>query len=216
MNWQTRSLSPVYKRLTDVRKLLTVRDSAPVRSLGALRALGTERGTSYPKGRGLFHQVLWVALSSLVFTKVWCPNRLRCAILRALGADIGSGVLIRHDVRIQWPWRLTVGDDSWIGVGATIANLEHLTIGSNVCVSQEAFICTGSHDYRSPVFEFDNAPITIEDGVWIAARAMVLRGVTVGARSVVGAQAVVVSDIPEGSLVTAPLPTVRPIVNVGR
>jgi putative colanic acid biosynthesis acetyltransferase WcaF len=180
--------------------------------LGALRELGAQRGSSYPKGRGLLHQVLWVALSSLVVTKVWCPNRLRCAILRALGAQLGEGVLIRHDVRIQWPWKLTMGDNSWLGVGATVVNLEHLTIGSNVCISQEAFICTGSHDFRSPVFEFDNAPIVIEDGVWVAARAVVLRGVTIGARSVVGANALVVKDVPPDSMVSAPLPTVRPIV----
>lgn len=185
---------------------MTVRDSAPARSLGALR------GRSYPKGKGLFHQVAWVALSTLVVTKVWCPNRVRCAILRALGAQIGNGVLIKHDVRIQWPWRLTIGDHTWLGVGVSVVNIEHLTIGSNVCVSQEAFLCTGSHDYMSPVFEYDNRPTTIEDGVWIGARAMVLRGITVGARSVVGAQALVVTDIPAGSLVTAPQVIVRPIV----
>lgn len=190
---------------------MSVDGPAPERSLGALRTLGAERGSSYPKGRGLLHQVAWVALSTLVVTKVWCPNRLRCAILRVMGAELGKGVLIRHDVRIQWPWKLTMGDDSWIGVGATIVNLEHLTIGSNVCISQEAFVCTGSHDHRSPVFEFDNAPIVIEDGVWVAARAVILRGVTIGARSVVGANTLVVRDVPPGSMVTAPLPTVRPI-----
>lgn len=184
----------------------------PKRSLGALRTLGAQRGTSYPKGRGLLHQVLWVALSTLVVTKVWCPNRARCAILRAFGADLGQGVLIRHGVSIQWPWKLTMGDDSWLGVGVNVVNLEHLTIGSNVCISQEAFLCTGSHDYRSPVFEFDNAPIIIEDGVWVAARAVILRGVTIGAHSVVGAAALVTTDVPPGSMVVAPLPTVRPIV----
>lgn len=185
---------------------MTASSTAPRRNLGALR------GRSYDKGRGFVYQAAWVALSTFVFTKVWCPSRLRCAILRALGAQVGTGVFIKHGVTIQWPWRLTVGDDTWLGVGVSIVNIEHLTIGSNVCVSQEAFLCTGSHDYRSPVFEYDNRPTTIEDGVWVGARAMVLRGITVGADSVIGAQAVVVRDIPAGSMVTAPLPTVRPIV----
>lgn len=190
---------------------MSTHSGPPHRSLGALRTLGDQRGSSYPKGRGLLAQVAWVAISDLLITRVWLPNRFRCAILRAFGAKLGNGVLIRHGVQIQWPWKLTMGDDSWIGVGATIVNLEQLTIGSNVCISQEAFICTGSHDYRSPVFEFDNAPIVVEDGVWIAARAVVLRGVTVGAHSVVGANTLVVKDVSPGSLVTCPLPDVRPL-----
>lgn len=172
--------------------------TAPVRSLGALR------GRTYDKGRGFPHQLAWVILSNTLVSRVWCPNRVRCAILRALGAEIGTGVLIKHNVDIQWPWRLTIGNDSWLGTGVSIINISHITIGSNVCVSQQAMICSGSHDYRSPVFEYDNRPITIEDGVWIGARATVLRGVTVGARSVVGAQALVAKDIPADSMATAP------------
>ena len=181
--------------------------TAPVRSLGALR------GRSYDKGRGFAHQLGWTLASHFVVTKVWCPNTLRCAILRFFGAQLGSGVLIKHDVDIQWPWNLTMGDNSWLGVGVSIANIAPVTLGSDVCVSQQAFICSGSHDYRSPVFEYDNRPIVIEDGVWIGARATVLRGVTVGARSVVGSQSLVVKDIPTDSLASAPTATVRTLID---
>lgn len=181
-------------------------DSTPsVRSLGALR------GRSYDKGRGFVHQALWVAFSALVFTKVWCPNRIRCAALRAFGAKIGTGVLIKHDVRIQWPWKLAIADNTWIGVGCDLYNVEMLTIGSDVCVSQQAFLCTGSHDHRSPVFEYDNGPIVIENGVWVGARALILRGVTVGANSVIGAAALVSADVPASSFALAPPSTIRPI-----
>lgn len=142
--------------------------------------------------------------SGLVVMRWWCPPRIRAAILRAFGAHIGSGTVIRHRVRIHWPWKLSVGDGTWVGEGAWLLNLEHITIGSDVCISQEALLCTGSHDRRSPTFEFDNAPIVVEDGAWIAARATVLRGSTIGQDAVVGATALVSGDVAPGAMLLAP------------
>lgn len=169
------------------------------------RALGSFTGAGYDKGRGPIWQAAWLAVSGLVVTRWWCPLSLRVAILRAFGAQLGDNVLIRHHVRIHWPWKLTVGNDSWIGEGSWLLNLEPITIGSDVCISQGVLLCTGSHDRRSPTFEFDNAPIRIEDGAWVAARATVLRGVTVGADAVVGACALVTRDLPPGATVLAPM-----------
>ncbi|MEU5208988.1 DapH/DapD/GlmU-related protein [Streptomyces sp. NPDC020742] len=157
-------------------------------------------GAGYDKGRGLLTQVAWFAVLNVVFVKWWCPPRLRPALLRAFGARIGDRVLIRHRVRVQWPWKLTVGDDVWVGEDAWLINLEPITLGSDVCVSQGAVLCTGSHQRRSPTFEFDNAPIRLEAGAWVAARAMVLRGVTVGEGAVVGAGAVAHRDVPPGAV----------------
>jgi putative colanic acid biosynthesis acetyltransferase WcaF len=94
-------------------------------------------------------------------------------------------VLIRHRVRVLWPWKLAVGDDCWIGEGVWLLNLEQITIEDDVCLSQEVFLCTGSHKHKDPAFEFDNAPIHVGAGAWIAARAMVLRGTTIAPRQVV-------------------------------
>ncbi|MFC9786509.1 colanic acid biosynthesis acetyltransferase [Rhodococcus sp. NPDC127528] len=151
-----------------------------------------------------------MATSTLLFTQVWCPNRLRCAVLRWFGAEVGTGVLIKHRVNVQWPWKLSIGNDSWIGTAADLYNIDRIVIGSDVCISQYAYLCTGSHDRTSPTFEFDNAPIVIEDGAWLCARSMVLRGVTVGANSVVGAMSVVSADIPPGSSVRPPQPSISP------
>ena len=137
----------------------------------------------------------------------WCPSNVRLAVLRAFGAELGEGVLVRHDVKVHWPWKLSVGDHSWIGEGTWILNLEPVTVGSQVCISQDVLLCTGSHDRSSPSFEFDNAPIRVEDGAWVAARATVLRGVTIGSDAVVGATALVTRDVPAGGLVLAPRAT---------
>lgn len=167
------------------------------------RRLSSFTGRGYDKGRPLAVCALWVLVEPLQRAGL-CPPRLRAAILRAFGARIGTGVNIRNDVRIHWPWKLTVGDNSWIGVGAYLLNLEPITIGDDVCVSQQAFLCTGSHQADDPAFEFDNAPIVVRDGAWVAARATILRGVTVGRDAVIGATALVTRDVPDGARVVAP------------
>lgn len=173
------------------------------------RRLSTFDGAGYDKGRPKAVQALWVALGDPVTRSVLCPPKARAAILRGFGAQIGEGALIRHRVRIQWPWKLTVGRDSWIGVGAELINLEPIEIGDDVCISQQAMLCTGSHRADREGFDFDNAPIVIGDGAWVAARATVLRGVRIGADSVVGATALVTADIPAGTRVLAPRGEIR-------
>lgn len=159
------------------------------------RSLGGFSGRGYDKGRGVLWQALWFATQNLLFSTWWCPRRLRPVLLRAFGAEIGERVFIRHRVRVLWPWKLSIGNDCWIGEDAWLLNLEPITIGNNVCLSQGAFLCTGSHDRRSPTFEYDNGPIMIADGAWIAARATVLRGVTVGAGAVLPAGVVISRDV---------------------
>jgi putative colanic acid biosynthesis acetyltransferase WcaF len=159
-------------------------------------------GRNYDRGRNLAIQILWLASRDLLM-KWWCPNAIRVSVLRLFGAEIGTGVSIRHHVKIHWPWKLTVGCHSWIGEDAWILNLEHVTVGSNTCISQGALICSGSHDRRSPTFEFDNAPVTIGDSVWIAARATVLRGVRVGDGATIGATVVVTGDVPPATTLLA-------------
>lgn len=172
--------------------------------LGTQRKLALFSGNGYEKGRPLWVQALWLFTSSFVFERIWCPSALRIRLLRLFGASIGQRVLIRQGVRIHWPWKLTIADDVWVGVDAWLLNLEPITIGSDVCISQAALLCTGSHLSDSKSFEFDNAPIVINDGAWIAARATVLRGVTVGTGAVIGATALVTRDVPPQARVLAP------------
>jgi len=140
---------------------------------------------------------------NLVFTKWWCPKRLRVVLLRLFGSAVGNSVVIRHRVRVLWPWKLTIGDHSWIGEGAWLLNLEPISIGRNVCISQEVLLCTGSHDRTDRRFRYDNGPIRICDDSWIATQALVLRGVTIGQNSVVGARAVVSRSTPPRTIISA-------------
>jgi putative colanic acid biosynthesis acetyltransferase WcaF len=173
------------------------------------RRLGGFTGAGYDKGRSLPWQAAWYAVQHTVFSRWFCPSAARVWILRRFGARVGRGVVVRRAVRVHWPWKLTVGEDTWIGEGAWLLNLEPIDLGRDVCVSQEALLCTGSHDRRSATFEFDNAPITVADGAWIAVRATVLRGVTIGRGAVVGACALVTRSVPDGELVLSAAPSRR-------
>jgi acetyltransferase-like isoleucine patch superfamily enzyme/glycosyltransferase involved in cell wall biosynthesis len=160
---------------------------------------GTERrrvlrdfdAAGYDRGRNKTWQAAWFAVQNLLFDAWWCPSSLRPRILRLFGAQIGERVFIRHRVRVLWPWKLVVKDDCWIGEDAWLLNLEPITLERDVCVSQGAFLCTGSHDHRKSTFDYDNAPITIGEGAWIAAKSIILRGAVIPPGAVVKAGAVV-------------------------
>jgi putative colanic acid biosynthesis acetyltransferase WcaF len=94
-------------------------------------------------------------------------------------------VVIKPRVNIKYPWRLSVGANSWIGEGSWIDNLVDVTIGANVCISQGAYLLTGNHDYKDPRFGFKGAPISLEDGSWVGAFAVVCPGAQLARNSIV-------------------------------
>ena len=173
-------------------------------SPGARFSLRDFTGEGLDRGVPWLVFVLWMLVSTCLTTQWWCPNRLRVLVLRGFGARIGTGVLIRYSVKIDWPWKLEIGNDTWIGESTWIINAEPVIIGSNTCISQGVLLCSGGHDRFSPTLEFDNAPIVIGDSVWIATRATILRGVRVGDGATIGATALVTRDVPEAATILAP------------
>lgn len=155
----------------------------------------------FDRGVGIFKEALWLVVSLVLFRL--CPfsfSALKCAVLRAFGARIGVGVTIKPQVKITFPWKLTIGDHVWLGEECWLLNLERITIGNNVCISQRAFLCTGSHNYKSPTFDLITKPITVEDGAWIGAGCWVGPGVTAGADSVLTAGSVATKDLEPGGI----------------
>ena len=156
----------------------------------------------YHPGRGRLAQLLWYYCSLLLFESGWFPlRRVKISILRLFGAKIGDGVVLKPHVRIKYPWRLTVGDHCWIGQNAWIDNIEDVTIASHVCISQLAYFCTGSHDHRLTTFDLTAKPISVCDGAWIGAGAILLGGVKIKTNAIVASGSVVVKDVEEGDIV---------------
>lgn len=146
-------------------------------------------------------EAVWYLLKCVFFLSAlpW-PSGLRTALLRAFGAKVGSGVVIKPRVNVHFPWKLEIGDHAWIGEEVFILNFEPVRIGAHCCVSQRVFLCTGNHDFRDTSFSYRNAPITLGDGVWVGASAFVGPGVEIGAETVVAAGAVVTRRLPPNAV----------------
>jgi putative colanic acid biosynthesis acetyltransferase WcaF len=129
-------------------------------------------------GAGRLTQVLWYVVNWLFFkTTLPFPGKLKCMLLRLFGAQVGKAVVIKPSVSIKYPWKLSIGNYSWIGENVWIDNLDTVQIGNHVCISQGAMLLSGNHNYKSAYFDLITAGIVLDDGVWIGARATVCAGV---------------------------------------
>ncbi|MFT4112068.1 WcaF family extracellular polysaccharide biosynthesis acetyltransferase [Silvibacterium sp.] len=151
----------------------------------------------YRPGRSTAWRIGWIMIGSPIFRSSILPfSRLRVALLRLFGAQIGNGVVLHSEITVKYPWHLTIGDDAWIGERAWIDNLTTVHIGSNACISQGAYLCTGNHDWTSPTFNLRIAPIFLGDGSWVAAMSTLLPGATLGECAIAAAGSVVSGEIP--------------------
>ncbi len=139
----------------------------------------------FETGASLFKTSCWYFISSIAFTSRLIPfSNILVMLLRAFGAEIGKEVRIKPGIYIKYPWKLTIGDFSWLA-DCYIENLDQVTIGKNVCISQKAIILTGNHDYKSENFDLITKPIKLEDGVWVGANATICPGITASSHSII-------------------------------
>lgn len=133
---------------------------------------GFDRGASLPK------QACWLVISNVLISS-WLPgSRWRRFILCLFGAKIGRAVVIKPGLTIKFPWRLSIGDNSWIGENTWIDNLAEVDIGKNVCISQGVYICTGNHDWSKETFDLTVKPVVLYDHSWACAFSKLTPGVT--------------------------------------
>ncbi|MBT8303327.1 MAG: putative colanic acid biosynthesis acetyltransferase [Bacteroidia bacterium] len=150
------------------------------------------------RGRSKFIVQLWWITQSLLFNP--SPQIMygwRRRLLRLFGAKIGKNVIIRPSAKITYPWKVEIGDYSWIGDDVILYSLGEIKIGSNSVLSQKTYICTGTHDFKTKDFKIISEKIVIEDQCWLATDVFVGPGVRIGRGSIIGARSTVLKDIPE-------------------
>ncbi|MBD2386629.1 hormogonium polysaccharide biosynthesis acetyltransferase HpsU [Cylindrospermum sp. FACHB-282] len=155
----------------------------------------------FERGRPGWYILLWWLVQAIIFPLTPQPlNILRCALLRLFGAHIGKGVLIRPTARFTYPWKITIGDYSWIGDDVVLYSLDQIDIGTHCVISQETYLCTGSHDIKDPAFGLKTGKITIGNGAWVAAYCFLGPGVQIGANAVIGARSTVFTSMASGQV----------------
>lgn len=139
---------------------------------------------------------LWRAINSTVFR--WTPffmRKTRVFILKMFGSTIQWDCSISNKAEIVDPWNLTIGHLSSIDEDCCIRCRGKIIIGEKSCISRGVDLLSGSHNISSSRFELVTAPIIIGDNVWIATKALIGMGVTIGDGAVVGAKAAVFKDV---------------------
>jgi putative colanic acid biosynthesis acetyltransferase WcaF len=152
----------------------------------------------YKPGGSFLKRAVWMMVGQHVFASTWLPgSSLRVSLLRAFGARVGQGVVIKPSVTVKYPWHLEIGDHTWVGERVWIDNLTTVRIGSNACVSQGAYLCTGNHDWSEPGFGLMIAPIQICEGAWAGAKSVLTPGAVLGNYAIAAAGSVIVGSVPD-------------------
>ncbi len=149
---------------------------------------------------GWYVQLWWVVQALLFKTSPQFLYGWRRFLLRSFGAKVGKGVILRPSVHTQFPWKVSIGDYSWIGDDVVLYSLGDIRIGNHVVVSQKSYLCTGSHRYDETDFPIYSVPIVLEDECWLATDVYVGPGVTIGRGTVVGARSSVFKSLPAGKI----------------
>ena len=153
------------------------------------------------RGRSIVSVQLWRIVQTTLFrlSPSVC-NGWRRLLLQLFGAKIGKKVLIRPSVRILYPWFLKVGNYSWIGENTTLYNMATISIGENTVISQNSYLCAGSHDHKSESFDIFAKPIDIGNEVWIAADVFIAPNIKINDSTVVGYRSTVTNDLPSNMI----------------
>jgi putative colanic acid biosynthesis acetyltransferase WcaF len=142
--------------------------------------------------------ILWTLTSALLFrTPLPVPSAVKVAILKFFGAQIGDGVVVKPNVNIKYPWKLNIGEFTWIGEGVWIDNLDVVNIGDNCCLSQGCYLLTGNHNFTSTSFDLMISEINIENEAWVGAKSIVCPGVTLQRASILTVGSIATKNLDE-------------------
>ena len=153
---------------------------------------------SFPNRAG---RTLWALIYVVLFRSSPRPlHGWRRFLLRCFGASIGRGSRVYPKARVWAPWNLTLGAVVGVADDVEIYNPAPISVGDYAVISQGAYLCAASHDYRLWQFPLVARPISIGSHAWVAARAIVQMGVTLGDGCVVGCGSVVTRSLPAWSV----------------
>lgn len=133
-----------------------------------------------------------------------CPMAETAGLIAELLPNAAPGTMVRPPFYCDYGYNITCGEGVFINYNCTILDVGHVHIGAHVMIGPGVQIYAVSHPLDAAERkrgEEWGEPVTIGDDCWIGGAAVICPGVTIGARSVVGAGAVVTRDVPEDTVV---------------
>lgn len=161
-----------------------------------------------------FRKLLFpLAISYVIFQKA--TNRLWSLLQKSLFAECGSNVFIGYGCSFSYS-HISIGCNIHIGEHSSfIATESNISIGNNVMFGPNVTIRGGDHrtdvigEYMFNVKQKlpqNDKDVVICDDVWIGCNATILKGVTIGEGSIIGAGSLVVKNVPPYSIYTGTFP----------
>ena len=132
--------------------------------------------------------------------------KLRALFYETTLPKCGRSLYVHSGVAFYFPYNISIGDNVYFNRNVFITARDPVTIGNDVLIGPNVVINTGNHTFSDrdvPIVKQGHTSerITIGDDVWIAANAIILKGVTVGKGAVIAAGAVVNKDVAPYTLV---------------
>jgi acetyltransferase-like isoleucine patch superfamily enzyme len=160
--------------------------------------------SSLPFNRAAIH---WELARREAFAR-WPLHGNVLEMLREGRLEIGPGVLFEPGVWLTGgdTGTIRIGAGSFLNLGVMIASHDLVEIGEHCMLANGCFVADGNHRYDDPDRPVTwqgfttKGPTRVGDNVWCGTNVVITSGVTVGARSVIGANSVVTTDIPGGSI----------------
>jgi maltose O-acetyltransferase len=153
----------------------------------------------------------WTFAVNMLAASPLIGKRRRARILRRHGIDTRTERIEAHCYFHSA--NVSIGEGSYLNHGVHIENVARVEIGANVAIGMFTVIATSDHEigmHEVRAANWTPQPVTIGDGCWIGARALILPGVNVGAGCVVAAGSVVTADCePDGLYAGVPARRVR-------
>lgn len=131
-------------------------------------------------------------------------TEIRLALLHQLFGSLGDGAVIRPLFACDYGYNIRLGRNAFINFNCVFLDCAPIEIGDNLQMGPAVQIYTATHPLEADVRRsgLESArPVSIGHDVWIGGGAIILPGVTIGDRSVIGAGSVVVHDVPAAKVV---------------
>jgi putative colanic acid biosynthesis acetyltransferase WcaF len=164
--------------------------------------LSSYSNMDFRRGRPIVYEMLWLLIQATLVNTFLPGTWWRVHLLRIFGAKIGSSPVIKPYLKVKFPWRLSLGDNVWLGEGVWIDNLANVEIHNDVCISQGVYICTGSHNWKSDEFSLITKKIEIQSGSWIAAMCAIGPGVVVESGAILTLSSVATTRLKANNIYT--------------